>query len=67
MSDHKSERGALLARLEARCVQPGQEWIVEGYRIHGGQRRWQIDDERWFYYDFTEALRVVAERVDSDR
>lgn len=72
---HATERGELLARMEHRCLGPG-DWLVEGHRVR--RLRYTANRSnagtRWFVHvgdvpvatklrSFTEALRVVADRT----
>lgn len=61
---HKTRRGALLAQLEHRCVEPGA-WVVEGRdverRIDG---RWFVgglSDRLGWFDTFTDALEAIAD------
>ncbi|WP_410652090.1 hypothetical protein [Amycolatopsis sp. cmx-4-54] len=69
--EHKTERGALLAALEHRCIKPGL-WEVEGYRVErlpqaNSWGKWlctRIADpkDNHLHVNFTAALRWIADR-----
>jgi hypothetical protein len=66
--EHKTERGALLAELEHRCIRSG-EWEVEGHSvtrvrsISGGNPFWLTQGRGTAreHVDFTAALRYIAD------
>lgn len=68
--EHKTERGALLAALEHRCLRPGkwlvEGWTVERYKASGGTWRvWRTGELTELrlaprYVTFTDALRWIA-------
>lgn len=75
MTDHATERGELLARLEHRCVRPG-EWLVEGHTVtrhkwsgrgngHPGLKTWWEVDGDGPYRTFTAALRAIADEANA--
>lgn len=71
MTDHATERGELLARLEHRCLYAGR-WEVEGYSVsrrgRGVYATWYVGewgDSSTPFHSFTDALRWIADAVEA--
>ena len=66
--DYRTERGALLDKLEHQCIQPGL-WEVEARQVYKTRWGWQVSnattpDGRAISFDsFTTALAWIADHL----
>lgn len=68
-TDYATRKGALLARMEHRCIEPGL-WLVEGYQVRRSPTGWIIVWEFGVSFEkfvtFEDAIQAVADKIEID-